>query len=107
MAWRFVKQPNGLLARFDEIIDNFTHANYSPADAVALGVADYAMDEASAKRKVQAAIDDMDIMGSGIPGSGLDRWNDALETIGFRHGKQAVAEMLKEMGFAVNGALKS
>lgn len=27
MAWRIVRQPNGKLARFSDIVDNFTHTN--------------------------------------------------------------------------------
>ena len=29
MAWRIVKQPNGRYARFSDIVDHFTHQNYT------------------------------------------------------------------------------
>lgn len=34
MGWRFVRQPNGLLARFSEIVDDFTHYDLTPAEAL-------------------------------------------------------------------------
>ena len=33
MAWRFVRQPNGLLARHSDVVDHFTHINMSVEDA--------------------------------------------------------------------------
>jgi hypothetical protein len=34
MAWRIVKQPNGLYARFSDIVDNFTHYNMDRNEAI-------------------------------------------------------------------------
>ena len=36
MAWRIVKQPNGLLARFDEVSDSFTDYDMSAEEAIDL-----------------------------------------------------------------------
>ena len=33
MAWRLVKQPNGLFGVFSEIVDNFTQINLSDVEA--------------------------------------------------------------------------
>jgi len=34
MAWRILQQPNGLLARFSDIVDGFTHYNMHEQEAV-------------------------------------------------------------------------
>ncbi len=34
MGWRIVKQPNGLYARWSDIVDDFTHMNMSRAQAL-------------------------------------------------------------------------
>jgi hypothetical protein len=107
MAWRFVKQPNGLLARFSEVVDQFTDGNLSVAEAVTLCITDYGMDEASASRKVQAAVEDRDSLLPSTPGNGHDRWDEALEAIRFQHGEEALATVMAEMGFAADGALKA
>lgn len=36
MAWRIVKQPNGLYARFSSIVDDFTHMNMTRQEALEL-----------------------------------------------------------------------
>lgn len=36
MAWRIVRQPNGKLARFSEVVDDFTHYDMSEAEAMEL-----------------------------------------------------------------------
>lgn len=33
MAWRLIRQPNGKLARFSEIVDDFTHTNMTDKEA--------------------------------------------------------------------------
>jgi hypothetical protein len=78
------------------------------AEAVTLCVTDYGMDEASASRKVQAAVvEDRDSLLPRTPGSGHDRWDEALETIRFQHGENALASVMAEIGFAADGALKA
>jgi hypothetical protein len=34
MAWRIVKQPNGLLARFSDVVDNFTAVDMTKQEAI-------------------------------------------------------------------------
>jgi hypothetical protein len=67
MAWRIVKQPNGLLARFSETVDNFTHINMTPEEALDLCME--VMDEDKAKDKVQRGIENN------------HRWNEAIGII--------------------------
>ena len=34
MAWRLIRQPNGKLARFSEVVDDFTHTDMTEREAV-------------------------------------------------------------------------
>lgn len=79
MAWRIVKQPNGLLARFSDIIDDFTDMNMTEAEALELCRA-YGMSEEDAKRKVLAGVQDW------------KRWNDSLTRIENAHGEKVASE---------------
>ncbi len=93
MAWRIVKQPNGLLARFSDIVDDFTHIDMTENEALEVcreycGIED-------AKRKVLAGVQDWKPWTMGVLGSGLDRWNDSIEKIESVHGKE-IAEKRKE-----------
>ena len=90
MAWRIVKQPNGLFARWSDIVDNFTDANASEQEALELCSEKMSAEEAH--KKVQGAVDDLN--SGGIKGSGLDRWNDCLKTIKLIHGEQELADVL-------------
>jgi hypothetical protein len=74
MAWRIVKQPDGLYARFADPVDHFTHYNMTLAEALR-----YCQDEiglAEGMRKVQRADDEP------------SRWADCLETIEIVHGME-------------------
>ena len=51
MANRVVKQPDGLYARFSEIVDDFTHINYSYEDMWELYRDDSGIDCANEKMK--------------------------------------------------------
>jgi hypothetical protein len=36
MAWRIVKQPDGLYSRFSEVVDDFTHRDMTKLEAYEL-----------------------------------------------------------------------
>lgn len=91
MAWRIVKQPNGLYGRFSDIVDNFTSMNMTEAEALAecqhyLGVVE-------AAQKVAAGVRDLKPWTT-EPGSGTDRWDDSIRTIRAMHGDETVAEIV-------------
>lgn len=88
MGWRFVRQPNGLFARFSEIVDDFTDYDLSVAEAVFLCMSEHALPKYVAEVKIQSAIDS----------PGLNRWNEALETIEICHGKKHAIEIKTEIG---------
>jgi hypothetical protein len=102
MGWRFVKQPNGLLALFSEVVDSFTVLDMTPAEA-----ADEAegkgMTRAAAWAKVGRGIDDVDPRTEGRVqgGEGLNRWRECLEIIREVHGEKEAAEV--EWGLARMG----
>lgn len=85
MAWRFVKQPNGRLARFVDMIDHFTVYDMTPMEAEELCVDGYGMTPVDAKEKVRAGLEDP------------DRWKKAFETIRSIHGIEEAFKWLLEM----------
>jgi hypothetical protein len=86
MVSRVVVQPNGLLARFSEVVDNFTHYNMTKDEAVALYQNEYHLRPSDAESKVQRAFDD--------PG----RWISSLDDIRCIHGN-AVADKIAAGNF--------
>tara|TARA_B100000700_G_scaffold311500_1_gene393476 strand:+ start:100108 stop:100410 length:303 start_codon:yes stop_codon:yes gene_type:complete len=87
MPWRYVKQPNGKLALFDEEIDDFRYTDLSEFEAEALATG-YGLSEHGAKQKVQAGVEDWEPWKHQIKGDGQSRWREAIETIRFRFGDE-------------------
>lgn len=98
MAWCFVRLPSGLFARWSDVVDDFTHTNLTPQDALEVCVSEHGMAEEAAQRKVQAGVEDWKPRTNGVKGSGLDRWQDSLERIGIAHGEARIQEVLREIG---------
>lgn len=94
MAWRMVKQPNGLLARFSDIVDNFTDLDLTETEALELCKECYDLSRQDAEEKVRAALEDWEPWTVGKQGDGLSRWRDSLKTVELIHGKEAVEEIL-------------
>lgn len=88
MAWKFVKQPNGKLARWSDVVDDFTHTGLAYKEAVFICIHDHGMTPTAAATKVAAGVEDHKPWTNGIKGSGLDRWNDCVDTIERVHGKE-------------------
>lgn len=91
MGWRIVKQPNGLYARFSDIVDDFTDMSMTEEEALAecrtyLGVVE-------AGQKVLAGIQDWKPRTT-TPGSGTDRWDESVGIIGEIHGGERLAEVI-------------
>lgn len=96
MAWRFVRQPNGRLARFSDIVDNFTHIHLTATDALKIAYED--MGREAAKEKVKAGVEDHEPWKRGVKGDGQSRMRDCLEAIERVHGKKELARVKKELG---------
>lgn len=95
MGWRIVRQPNGKLARFSDVVDNFTHANMTEEEA--LEVCREHMGRLGAIEKVKAGVEDHKPWTHGVLGSGHDRWDDCIDTIKLIHGEKELAKVLKEI----------
>lgn len=80
MAWRFVEQPNGRLARFSDIVDAFTHFDLSRLSAGQLASDVYGLAACAAGQKIAAALK-----------AGEERWNESLEIIASIHGRRSAA----------------
>lgn len=92
MAWRFVRQPNGLLAVFSEVVDTFTILGMTEADAEEYAREKMGRDDA--REKVGRGLDDA--IDGVRDGDGLTRWRDALHTILLIHGTAALAKFLAD-----------
>jgi hypothetical protein len=95
MGWRIVKQLNGKLARFSDIVDNFTHANLSEEEAIEMCVVEFSFSIENAKTKVLSGLEDIKPYTTDEKGSGHDRWDDSIETIRIIHGKKEVDKIKK------------
>ena len=91
MPSRVVRQPNGLLAVFSTIVDDFT-----VVDATETEMREYFRDEIGVREgnaKVdRGLLDDMRGIGEITKRDGLNRWRDALETLEGVHGKRLARE---------------
>ena len=89
MAWRIVRQPNGLLARFSDVVDIFTHYDLTEQEALEVCVEFGGCTRPEAREKVRRGLEDYAPMRedgsvsdepSGDPEK-LARWRDCLATI--------------------------
>ncbi len=92
MAWRFVLQPNGLLAVFSEVVDSFTVYDMTPQAAFEYAIHEGHCTDSGARGKIDNAYIDNDPLARDghryyrANGDRLGRWTAALEIIAFRHG---------------------
>ena len=96
MAWRFDKQPNGLLAVFSDIVDDFTFMNNTKQNAL-LYCTHKGMSEYESLVKVEAGINDLQPWKNNVRGDGLARWRFDMKTIAHVHGKE-VADDREQLG---------
>lgn len=89
MPARWMKQPNGKLARFSTVVDCFTHYNYERDDAIEVEREDMGR---------QAAIDKVE--------RGMKReldaplgWNESIETIRLLLGEEKAREAIEIDGW--------
>ena len=91
MAWRIVKQPNGLYARFADPVDHFTAYNMTNDEAIAECI-DHGCSTAEAEDKVKRADEDNTMFG------GKGRWAESINTITLLHGPEEAAKVIAEFG---------
>lgn len=95
----FVKQPNGLLARFSTVVDHFTHMNLSTADARDLACDFYGRQsqQEATSAVARALSDDIAYYDSDTPrrGDGLTRWHACIAVVRTLHGEAEYTEILE------------
>jgi hypothetical protein len=96
MGSRIVKQPNGKLARFSEIVDNFTHINMDVVEATRVCMKE-GMGADQAYAKVERGMYDISPNDHKSVGDGTERWNDALSIIKSMHGQKEINLLLAEI----------
>ena len=92
MGQMYVKQPNGKLGIFSEVVDDFIEVNFTEEEALIR--CKETMSPLVAARKVNAAIENLDPF-TKIKGKELGRWNYCLDIITSQHGKKHAAEILE------------
>ena len=90
MGWRIVQQPNGLYARFSEVVDDFTDYDMTPAEAEECCL-EY-VGRREAKATVQRGID-----------AGPARFTQAINTIRTVHGEHLANERQHALSQAIGG----
>ena len=104
MAWRLVKQPNGLFGVFSEIVDNFTQINLSEFEASNF-CAERGLNNFESLHKIDSAKKDF-LPFSRTPGTGLSRWNDCLKTIKRIHGNDEADNVVWEDESGIKSQIK-
>lgn len=92
----FLKQPDGLIAIFSSVVDDFTGYNFTPDEALAYGTEQWG--KSTAEEKLERAIKDEGLWEPYTTDDGLGRWRETLETIAFQHGLKHLKSVLEEMG---------
>lgn len=85
MAWRFVRQPNGKVARWSDVVDGFTDYDMRRKDCIWFCMQDYDMSFRAAEDKVDQCDE---------PG----RWEECIRLIKEVHGQKEYERAMLEMG---------
>lgn len=86
MGSQFIKQPNGLYARFSDVVDSFTHFNLTPEDALKVYQKRILQ---GTEKDVEAALKRAD--------NNPNRWEEALNLVHRFEGKKGVDEALEHL----------
>lgn len=101
MGVRFVKQPDGKLAIFSEVVDDFTYYDLTVEGAVGVCLKEFRdRSEEEAMRRINRALEEQPEHRGYAHPNGLGRWEEALEAITLQHGIDHLKETLQEIGFA-------
>lgn len=93
-AWRIVRQPNGLLAVFSEVVDDFTVMDLTVPEAVE--VCREHLGEWDALVKVRRGLADAPLRGPAVPGDGLSRWRECIDVVQRAHGALVARERRRQ-----------
>lgn len=85
MGWRLVRQPNGLLARFSEVVDDFTAYDMTYAEAVEECKQHPGIGQREAEGKIYRAFTDKPVR---VHSKHTNRFSEALAFIRAIHGDE-------------------
>lgn len=91
MAWKLVEQPDGLLAKWSDVIDDFTDKNMSEIEAYNLCRVEHGMMEESAANKIDRAR------------KNPSRFAECMEIINFKKTKKTMNILEIQQKFKDNG----
>lgn len=92
-----LKQPDGLIAVFSSVVDDFTHMNMTEELALEIGTQMWGAQ--TAREKLDRGLND-EILWPGdtdFVSDGLGRWREACGDIAFQHGLKHLRATLDEM----------
>jgi hypothetical protein len=92
----FLKQPNGLFARFSGVVDHITHHGMSEVDVIRVCAADFGLSLKDSNGALQNAKKDLHPR-TKEPGDGTLRWKYAMELIEAIHGTKERQEIEEEI----------
>lgn len=93
-----LKQPDGLIAVFSSVVDDFTYMNLTEAEAIEFGTTEWG--ERTAREKLERGLKDAPVWpgDSDFVSDGQGRWREACGDIAFQHGLKHLRSVLDEMG---------
>jgi hypothetical protein len=99
MGVTVVKKPDGRLALFSTIVDDFTVTDATPEQMEEYLIDEEDVGRPTSRRMIEAGQKDNRPGYVRVPGNGSERWRESLRIIGFVHGRERLLEVLAEMGF--------
>lgn len=87
MARRFVRQPNGKLGLFSDVVDAFTWLNLTEEEALEVCRDEMDLGPKGSVEKVRSGVEDHEPWKFNVKGDGLSRWREAIGLIERVHGK--------------------
>lgn len=90
-----LKQPDGLIAIFSSVVDDFTYVCMTEQEALEVGTKEWG--EKVGAEKLQRGLEDARLWEANEIEDGLNRWRDACENIAMQHGLEHLREEMDEM----------
>lgn len=93
-----LKQPDGLIAVFSSVVDDFTYMNLTEAEAMEVGASEWG--ERTAREKLDRGLKDERLWPNdeNFVSDGQGRWREACGSIAFQHDLKHLRARFDEMG---------
>jgi hypothetical protein len=96
----FVKQPDGKLALFSTVVDDFIEIGLSDDEAIDKAVESLGAQPNVVEAIIEKARQDEPFWPAKDRGDGQNRWRQALNGLAVRHGIETVTARVRDMGLA-------